>query len=87
MTIIWTHFKNMIGMKDLLAVHVNDSKFGIGTHKDRHEHIGDGEIGLSGFKNLMNDPALKKIPLVLETPKGDTPPSDDLKNLSKLLAL
>jgi len=83
----WADFKNTIGMKNLLAVHVNDSKFGIGTHKDRHENIGDGEIGLAGFKNLMNDPALKKIPLVLETPKGDAPPAADLKNLSKLLAL
>jgi len=83
----WKEFRNIIGMKDLLAIHLNDSKFEIGMHKDRHAHIGEGEIGKAGFTNIMNDPKLAKVPMVLETPKGEDPKKQDSKNLSKLRSL
>ena len=83
----WKEFRDFIGMEDLLAIHLNDSKFNIGLHKDRHANIGEGEIGDAGFANIMNDPKLVKIPMVLETPKGDNAAKQDSKNLRKLLSL
>jgi deoxyribonuclease IV len=61
-----------IGLKNLKLWHFNDSKFGLGEHKDRHEHIGKGKIGKEGFKALVNHPKLKNINAILETPKDKT---------------
>jgi len=58
-----------IGLANLKLFHFNDSKFGLGEHKDRHEHIGKGQIGQAGFAALVNHPKLKNINVVLETPK------------------
>ena len=58
-----------IGLNRLFLIHLNDSKGKLGSHLDRHEHIGKGEIGLEGFKILLNHPGLKGVPLILETPK------------------
>ena len=63
-------FGSIIGFKHLHAMHVNDSKKPLGSRVDRHEHIGEGEIGAAGFRHLVNDPRFEKIPLILETPKG-----------------
>jgi len=63
-------FDRLIGIKLIKAIHANDSKKGCGSRVDRHEHIGQGEIGLEGFRNLVNDPRLAKVPIYLETPKG-----------------
>lgn len=64
-------FDTVIGLNQIKAFHLNDSKKGLGSRVDRHEHIGKGEIGLDGFRWLMNDPRFKQIPMYLETPKDD----------------
>lgn len=61
----------LIGSKLVKAIHLNDSKKGLGSRVDRHEHIGQGEIGLEGFRNLLNDPRFANTPMYLETPKGE----------------
>ncbi len=63
-------FDEIIGLKRLVAIHVNDSKKGLGSRVDRHEHIGKGMIGKNGFRLLMQDTRLIHIPKILETPKG-----------------
>lgn len=60
-------FDNILGLKRLRLFHVNDSMVEFNTHKDRHEHIGQGKIGLDGFKALMADLRLKQCDLILET--------------------
>ncbi|MFP4106802.1 MAG: deoxyribonuclease IV [Phycisphaerae bacterium] len=66
-------FDKVIGLKKLMAVHVNDSKTALGSRVDRHEHIGRGHIGLDGFRNLINDRRLSSTPLILETRKETDP--------------
>ena len=61
----------MIGLKKIKAIHLNDSKKPFGSRKDRHEHIGEGEMGLEPFRLLLNEKQLQKIPMYLETEKGD----------------
>ncbi|PWN48519.1 AP endonuclease [Violaceomyces palustris] len=61
----------IVGLKHLKAMHLNDSKFDLGSFKDRHENIGWGKLGLFPFYAIMNDPRLIDIPLILETPGGD----------------
>ena len=58
----------MVGIDRLKAVHLNDSKNPLGAHKDRHEKIGDGYIGIDAFERIINHPSLKKLPFFLETP-------------------
>jgi deoxyribonuclease-4 len=79
-------FDGEIGLGRLQAVHVNDSKRGLGERVDRHEHIGKGRIGLAGFRLLMNDDRLRGVPLLLETPKDDSL-RQDVANLTTLLGL
>lgn len=62
------HFENVIGFKYLKGMHLNDSKKGVGSHVDRHEVIGKGELGIDTFRMLMNDVRFDHIPLILETP-------------------
>jgi deoxyribonuclease-4 len=64
-------FDKIVGLGHLAAMHLNDSKRPLGARVDRHAHIGHGEIGLPGFRQIMNDRRLRKIPLLLETPKGE----------------
>jgi deoxyribonuclease-4 len=59
-----------VGLDRLRVIHVNDSKTQVGSRVDRHEHLGKGTIGRSGFMYLMNDPGLRDVPKILETPKG-----------------
>lgn len=63
-------FDTVIGLKYLKAMHLNDSIFGIASHKDRHAPIGDGMIGKEGFSAIMKEPRLACIPKYLETPGG-----------------
>ncbi len=65
-------FDRTVGLRRLAAIHVNDSKKERGSRVDRHEHIGKGSIGRTGFRNLMTDPRLSAIPKFLETPKDST---------------
>jgi len=67
---IMADFDRLIGLARLRAVHVNDSLKCLGSRLDRHEHIGHGQIGRRGFRNLVNDPRLAAVPMILETPKG-----------------
>ena len=71
-----------IGRERLSLLHLNDCAGELGSHVDRHEHIGEGKIGLSGFRNLLGQPSFQGIPMILETPKER--PRDDLKNLSRI---
>jgi deoxyribonuclease-4 len=64
-------FDKTIGIEKIKAFHLNDSKRELGSRVDRHEHIGRGQIGLEAFRLLLNDPRFKKVPMYLETPKGD----------------
>ncbi len=81
-------FHSHIGLERLLFFHLNDSIKGFGSRVDRHEHIGKGEIGRTGFRLLVNDARFKKHPMVLETPKGKDLKEDkrNLRLLRKLVA-
>ena len=79
-------FDRIVGLDRLRVIHLNDSKGEFGSHRDRHEHIGDGHIGLDGFSNLLNDSRLSAITGLLETPKGDDL-HEDRENLSTLRSL
>ncbi len=61
-------FDQIIGFQKLKAIHMNDSKNPFGSHKDRHEKIGEGSLGLEAFRRIINHPSLKGIPIYLETP-------------------
>jgi len=74
-------FDKTIGLKNLLAFHVNDSKYDLGSRKDRHAPLGDGKIGKNCFKFLMQDKNLKNIPKYLETPMGDKNWKNEIKML------
>lgn len=78
-------FDRIIGLKFLKMIHINDSKAELGKRLDRHEHIGQGHIGLVGFQALISHPTLKNINMIAETPedeRGDQ--ADDLKILKKM---
>jgi deoxyribonuclease-4 len=79
-------FDRVIGRELLVAIHLNDSKTARGSHVDRHEHIGQGRIGLGAFRFIMRDRRFHKIPKVLETPKGKDLREDviNLKTLRRL---
>ena len=79
-------FDDIIGLDRLRIIHMNDSKKELGSKRDRHEHIGQGFIGLEGFRNIVNDKRLKDIPMILETPKGDDL-AEDIENLRVLRSL
>jgi deoxyribonuclease-4 len=80
-------FDRIIGLDRLLCFHVNDSKKGLNSRVDRHEHIGQGSMGLEGFRLLVNDPRFAKIPKILETPKGENDVMDavNLKTLRDMV--
>ncbi len=79
-------FHDVIGFDKLVAIHANDSKKGLGSRVDRHEHIGKGAIGKNGFRFLMQDERLRGIPKILETPKGEDL-KEDRMNLRVLRSL
>jgi deoxyribonuclease-4 len=81
-------FDQVVGIKQIKAFHLNDSKRECGSRVDRHEHIGKGEIGIEGFRCLMNDARFAEIPMYLETPKEEKGGRDlDKANLKKLRSL
>ena len=65
---VLTQFDKIIGLSRLKAVHLNDSKNPFQSHKDRHEKIGHGSLGLESFKRIINHDALRSLPFILETP-------------------
>ncbi len=64
-------FDNVIGLSRLKAIHLNDSKNPFCSHKDRHEKIGQGSIGIDAFKRIINHKALRDLPFLLETPQDE----------------
>ena len=79
----WERFDRVIGRKHLVALHLNDSVAELGSARDRHAHIGKGQIGLTGFRQLVQDPTLAQVPGILETPKGPEM-REDVENLRLL---
>lgn len=77
---------SLIGLKQILAFHLNDSKTPLGSRVDRHEHIGKGHIGKQGFRHIVNDPRFKRHPGCLETPKSEDL-HEDVRNLAVLRSL
>ena len=78
---VLTRFDKVIGLDRLQFIHLNDSRFGLGEHRDRHAAIGEGCIGLDGVSRIVNHPALNKRPFCLETPH------EDLKEYADEIAL
>ncbi|MGB9628147.1 MAG: deoxyribonuclease IV [Thermodesulfobacteriota bacterium] len=74
-----------IGLSRLHLLHLNDSKTPLGSRKDRHWHIGEGYIGLEGFRIIVNHPLLNHLPGIMETPRMDT--VEDLKNMEVIRSL
>jgi len=79
-------FDKLIGRERLAALHLNDSKSALGSRVDRHEHIGKGRIGLEAFRFIMRQARFRKIPKVLETPKGKEM-LEDVENMALLRSL
>lgn len=80
-----TSFDQQIGLNRLELIHLNDSKFPLGSRRDRHAHIGQGEIGESAFSLIVNHNALHGLPFILETPKEiDGKAHADQMNLKKV---
>jgi deoxyribonuclease IV len=77
-------FGRIVGFSRLKAFHFNDSKKPCGSRVDRHEHIGKGCLGLAPFRRILNDPRFAKLPMLLETPKMDTPQSRRLSDIDPL---
>ncbi len=80
-------FDMIVGLSHLRVIHLNDSKKGLGSRVDRHEHIGKGAIGLDGFRCLVTDPRLRGVPMILETPKDGDFVTADRANLRTLRRL
>ena len=78
-------FDQIIGLKYLKVVHLNDSKGELGNGLDRHQHIGRGFIGENGFRELLKNSTIKQLPLILETPIDET--FDDEYNINKIYSL
>jgi deoxyribonuclease IV len=78
-------FQDCIDLERLMLIHLNDSLGSLGSHLDRHEHIGLGQIGESGFRAILSHPIVLQRPMILETPQDSR--RDDLGNLSVVRSL
>lgn len=78
-------FDKLVGLSRLYLLHLNDSRAGLGSRIDRHWHIGRGEIGLDGFRQIVNHPLLSYLPGIMETPRKG--PQDDLGNMKTIRRL
>lgn len=76
---LFAEIDTYIGLKNLRLIHFNDSKKPFNSGVDRHEHIGEGYIGLNGFRNFLSDKRIARVPLILETPKRTD--EDDRRNM------
>ncbi len=83
---VFAQFDRIVGRRHLAALHLNDSKTARGSRVDRHEHIGEGQIGLEAFRYIMTSPRLACVPKVLETPKNKEM-DEDRTNLATLRQL
>ena len=78
-------FDQLISLRKLYLLHLNDSKTPCGSRSDRHWHIGEGHIGLEGFKRIVNHPKLRDLPGIMETPRKSE--KDDLRNMEVIRGL
>ncbi|HEX8948143.1 MAG TPA: deoxyribonuclease IV [Dissulfurispiraceae bacterium] len=78
-SVLLGEIERSLGQGSVKLIHLNDSKKGLNSHVDRHEHIGSGGIGKAGLESFIHHPACKSIPLILETPKKSE--EDDPRNL------
>lgn len=81
---VWAAFDDTIGIDRLGLLHLNDSKASLGSHRDRHELIGEGAIGPEAFCRIMTDPRLARVPKIIETPKLDDAEKTDRRMLARL---
>lgn len=81
---VWARFDDVLGMDRLRVLHLNDSKFPLGSRKDRHELIGEGTLGEGPFRRVMTDERLREVPKILETPKGDDATATDARMMERL---
>ena len=81
---ILTKFDAVIGLHKLCSVHFNDSMNSCGSHKDRHQKLGKGQIGLEALTRVINHPALKNLPFILETPNDDEGYAGEIALMRKL---
>ena len=77
--------EEIIGLEKIKVIHANDSKAPFNSHKDRHEHIGEGYIGLKAFEFFLNDDFFGKLPYILETPKVKDWDRINMERLKKLI--
>lgn len=82
----WQEIEELVGLERVKVIHLNDAKGDLGSRLDRHEHIGEGKMGLEPFRMLLNDERFRDLPMVLETPKGPDL-SEDRENLKLLRSL
>ena len=75
----------LLGLANVRLIHANDSKGALGSHLDRHRNIGEGHIGLEGFRRILTHPKLRDKPFILETPVEEQ--GDDRRNLETLKRL
>jgi len=78
-------FDEIVGLRNIAVIHANDSQKGLGSKVDRHAHIGEGEIGIEGFRLLVNYPAFAGVPIIVETPDADTMHEVNVKRLRDLI--
>jgi deoxyribonuclease-4 len=84
----WRQFDDLLGLERLVAIHLNDSKRGLGSRIDRHEHIGRGQLGPAAFHRLLRDRRFRRVPMYIETAKGtENGESLDVINLRTLREL
>jgi deoxyribonuclease-4 len=81
---VWARFADIVGFERLRMMHLNDSKVPYNSHRDRHELIGEGQIGEAPFRRIMTDPKLTPIAKVIETPKLDDAAATDRRMLERL---
>lgn len=83
---VLTEFDRVIGLERLKAVHINDSMNPLGAHKDRHARIGEGYLGEAAFDRIINHPALRDLPFILETPNDLAGYAREIERLKELRA-
>jgi deoxyribonuclease-4 len=81
---VWRAWEDILGLDKLICLHLNDSKTGFASRRDRHELIGEGSLGPQPFRRIMTDPNLQHVIKILETPKGDDGVTADRKMLRRL---
>lgn len=79
-------FDAIIGLERIKAFHLNDTDKAFGSRRDHHAHIGQGNIGLEAFRQIVNDPHFAHLPMIIETPKGKEL-TEDVENLALLRSL